>query len=383
MSSNIDNKENKEIKIALVAGEESGDQLGASLIKDLKRIFPSSSFIGVGGRKMQEEGLNSFFEMKKISVMGILEPLMKISELLNLRKELKEYLSVEAPDIFIGIDSPDFNLSVSKHLKRQEIKTVQYVSPSIWAWRKGRIKTIEKSVDKVLTLFPFELLAYSESPVEASFVGHPLAHKIPRVLNKESIRNTKFHLNEGKKMIALLPGSRKSEVKMIGEVLLKTAKLIKELEENACFFMPLADIGHKELIPNWQDYPWVNFSEKNAQDVLAGSHLGIVTSGTASLEAALFKTPVVVVYKTSWITYLLVKPLLRIKQFSLPNLLAGSSILPELLQYEVTDKNLFNAYKDLENNFSFDNSIAPFEKIHLELIADGPDTAAKVIADMI
>ena len=381
MSSNIDNKENKEIKIALVAGEESGDQLGASLIKDLKRIFPSSSFIGVGGRKMQEEGLNSFFEMKKISVMGILEPLMKISELLNLRKELKEYLSVETPDIFIGIDSPDFNLSVSKHLKRQEIKTVQYVSPSIWAWRKGRIKTIEKSVDKVLTLFPFELLAYSESPVEASFVGHPLAHKIPIDLNKVELRNKKFHLDK-EKMIALLPGSRKSEVKMIGEILLKTASLIKDSDDDTKFFMPLADIRHKELIPNWEDYPWVTFSEKNAQDVLSASHLGIVTSGTASLEAALFKTPVIVVYKTSWITYLLVKPLLRIKQFSLPNLLAGSAILPELLQYEVTDKNLFKAYKDLKNNNS-NNLLAAFEKIHSELKADGPDTAAKVIADMI
>ena len=381
MSSNIDNKENKEIKIALVAGEESGDQLGASLIKDLKWIFPSSSFIGVGGRKMQEEGLNSFFEMKKISVMGVLEPLMKISELLNLRKELKEYLSVEAPDIFIGIDSPDFNLSISKHLKKQEIKTVQYVSPSIWAWRKGRIKTIEKSVDRVLTLFPFELLAYSESPVEASFVGHPLAHKIPTDLNKVELRIEKFRLNK-EKMIALLPGSRKSEVKMIGEILLKTASLIKDSDEDTKFFMPLADIRHKELIPNWEDYPWVTFSEKNAQDVLSASHLGIVTSGTASLEAALFKTPVIVVYKTSWITYLLVKPLLRIKQFSLPNLLAGSAILPELLQYEVTDKNLFKAYKDLKNNNS-NNLLAAFEKIHSELKADGPDTAAKVIADMI
>ena len=381
MSSNIDSKENKKIKIALVAGEESGDQLGASLIKDLKQIFPSSSFIGVGGRKMQEEGLNSFFEMKKISVMGIFEPLMKISELLTLRKELKEYLSVEAPDIFIGIDSPDFNLAISRHLKMQKIKTVQYVSPSIWAWRKGRIKTIEKSVDKVLTLFPFELPAYSDSPVEASFVGHPLAHKIPTDFDKKEIRNKKFHINK-EKMIALLPGSRKSEVKMIGEVLLKTAKLIKDLEEDARFFMPLADIGHKELIPNWEDYPWVKFSEKNSQDVLAASHLGIVTSGTASLEAALFKTPVIVVYKTSWITYLLVKPLLRIKQFSLPNLLAGSSIVQELLQYEVTDKNLFNAYKDLENNSSH-HAIAAFEKIHSKLKADGSDTAAKVIAEMI
>jgi len=319
--------------------------------------------------------------MKKISVMGILEPLMKISELLNLRKELKEYLSVEAPDIFIGIDSPDFNLSVSKHLKRQEIKTVQYVSPSIWAWRKGRIKTIEKSVDRVLTLFPFELLAYSESPVEASFVGHPLAHKIPIDLNKVELRNKKFHLNK-EKMIALLPGSRKSEVKMIGEILLKTASLIKDSDEDTKFFMPLADIRHKELIPNWEDYPWVTFSEKNAQDVLSASNLGIVTSGTASLEAALFKTPVIVVYKTSWITYFLVKPLLRIKQFSLPNLLAGSAILPELLQYEVTDKNLFKAYKDIKNS-SGNNLLATFEKIHSELKADGPDTAAKVIAEMI
>ena len=381
MSSNVDSKENKKIKIALVAGEESGDQLGASLIKDLKSIFPSSSFIGVGGRRMQQEGLDSFFEMRKISVMGIIEPLLKISELLTLRKKLKEYLSAEAPDIFIGIDSPDFNLAISRHLKMQKIKTVQYVSPSIWAWRKGRIKTIEKSVDKVLTLFPFELLAYSESPVEASFVGHPLAHKIPMDFNKKEIRNNKFLINK-EKMIALLPGSRKSEVKMIGEVLLKTAKLIKDLEEDVCFFMPLADIGHKELIPNWEDYPWVKFSEKNSQDVLAASHVGIVTSGTASLEAALFKTPVIVVYKTSWITYLLVKPLLRIKQFSLPNLLAGSSILPELLQYEVTDKKLFNAYKDLESNSSH-HAIAAFEKIHSELKANGPDTAAKVIAGMI
>ena len=381
MSSNVDSKENKKIKIALVAGEESGDQLGASLIKDLKGIFPSSSFIGVGGRKMQQEGLDSFFEMKKISVMGIIEPLLRIVELLTLRKELKEYLSREAPDIFIGIDSPDFNLAISRHLKMQKIKTVQYVSPSIWAWRKGRIKTIEKSVDRVLTLFPFELLAYSESPVEASFVGHPLAHKIPIDLNKVELRNKKFHLNE-ERMIALLPGSRKSEVKMIGEILLKTASLIKDSDEDTKFFMPLADIRHKELIPNWEDYPWVTFSEKNAQDVLSASHLGIVTSGTASLEAALFKTPAIVVYKTSWINYLLVKPLLRIKQFSLPNLLSDSAILPELLQYEVTDKNLFKAYKNLKNNNS-SNLLAAFEKIHLELKADGPDTAAKVIADMI
>ena len=381
MSSNIDSKEKRKIKIGIVAGEESGDSLGASLIKDLKEIFPSSHFVGVGGKKMQLEGLDSFFEMKNISVMGIIEPLVRISELLKLRKELKEYLSKEAPDIFIGIDSPDFNLSISKHLKNQNIKTVQYVSPSVWAWRKGRIKTIEKSVDKVLTLFPFEAIAYNESKVKVSFVGHPLAHKIPNDHNKEDIRNKKFQINK-EKMVALLPGSRRSEIRTIGEVLLKTTKLIKDTEESVRFFMPLADIRHKELIPNWQDYPWVNFSEGNSIEVLSAAHLGILTSGTASLEAALLKTPMVVVYKTNWITYFFVKPLLKIKHFSLPNLLAGRSIIPELLQGKVTHQNLFKAYQDLEKNNNKD-VITAFEKIHSELKANGPDTAAKVIAKMI
>ena len=381
MSSYISSKKTRKIKIALVAGEDSGDQLGASLIKNLKEIFPLASFIGVGGSKMNDEGLNSFFDMRKISVMGLIEPLMHISELLSLRKELKNYLSKEAPDIFIGIDSPDFNLSISRHLKLQGITTVQYVSPSIWAWRKGRIRTIEKSVDKVLTLFPFENLAYQNSSVEVSFVGHPLAHKISKDLNKEEIRKNKFHLNKGK-MVALLPGSRKSEVSKMAEVILNTAKLIKDVDKGTSFFMPLADIRHKELIPEVENYSWVNFSEGNSQEVLSASHIGIVTSGTASLEAALLRTPVVVVYKTSWITYFLVKPLLKIKQFSLPNLLAKKSILPELLQSEVTEQNLFKAYKNLEGSNN-QGVLAEFEKIHSELKADGPDTAARVVAEMI
>ena len=231
MSSYIRSKKTRKIKIALVAGEDSGDQLGASLIRNLKEIFPLASFIGVGGSKMNDEGLDSFFDMRKISVMGLIEPLMHISELLSLRKELKNYLSKEAPDIFIGIDSPDFNLSISRHLKLQGITTVQYVSPSVWAWRKGRIRTIEKSVDKVLTLFPFENLAYENSSVEVSFVGHPLAHKISMDLNKEEIRKNKFHLNKGK-MVALLPGSRKSEVSKMAEVILNTAKLIKDVDKS-------------------------------------------------------------------------------------------------------------------------------------------------------
>ena len=381
MSSSIDNKQNKNPKIALVAGEQSGDQLGASLIKYIKEIFPLAIFMGVGGEKMKKQGLNSLFPMEKLSVMGIIEPLLRISELLSLRKNLKDYLSAQNPDIFIGIDYPDFNLSVSKYLKTKGITTIQYVSPSVWAWREGRIKSIEKSVDRVLTLFPFEKEAYKNSSVEVTFVGHPLAHKFSKDLNKEDIRKKKFSVNEGK-MIALLPGSRRSEISKMGVVLLKTAELIKDYDDNARFFMPFINLNHREIIRGHENYSWVNFSEGNSQEVLAASHIGIVTSGTASLEAALLRTPVVVAYKTSWLTYSLVKPLLKINHFALPNLLSEEVVLPELIQKEVTATNLFDAYKDLEGN-NYHKSLEAFEKIHLKLMANGPDTAAKVIAEML
>ena len=381
MYSKNDNKEKKNFKIALVAGEQSGDQLGASLIKSLKEIFPLASFIGVGGNSMKEQGLISFFDMEKISVMGIIDPLLKISELLSLRKNLKKYLSKQEPDIFIGIDSPDFNLPISRHLKNKGIITIQYVSPSVWAWRKGRIKKIEKSVNKVLTLFPFEKEAYKNSSVDVSFVGHPLAHKFSKKLDKEELRRKSFLVND-EKMIALLPGSRKSEITKMAGVFLKTAELIKAYDKKTQFFMPLTNINYIKMIPEHKKYDWIHFSEGDSQEVLAASHVGVVTSGTASLEAILLKTPVVVAYKTNWLTYCLVKPFLKIKQFALPNLLSDEVILPELIQKEVTANNLFEAYKDLERNKS-EKYLKAFNKIHSKLQASGPNTAAEVIAEML
>ena len=373
-----ENLKDKTIKIALVAGEDSGDQLGSSLMKDLNQIFPLVSFIGVGGPKMEDSGLDSFFEMKRISVMGIIEPLLKIFELLSLRKGLKEFLLKEKPDLFIGIDSPDFNLPISKYLKRNGIKTIQYVSPSIWAWRKGRIKTIEGSVDKVLTLFPFENVAYKNSSVETHFVGHPLAHRISENIDKKELKKKNFNIHE-EQMVALLPGSRKSEVLKMAEVFIKAAELIKSFDENTKFYMPLSDKNHKELIPNYEKYSWINFSVGNSLEVLAASDIGLITSGTASLEAALLRTPVVVSYKTNWLTYLIVKPLLNIDNFSLPNLLVGEAIFPELLQAKVTAENLFSCYKKvLENKGGYLNY---FQEIHKELKADGPNTSAKVIVE--
>lgn len=374
----LENLKNKKIKIALVAGEESGDQLGSALMKDLCQIIPSVSFIGVGGPKMKDLGLDSFFEMKRISVMGIIEPLIKIFELLALRRELKEFLLKEKPDLFIGIDSPDFNLPISKYLKNNGIKTIQYVSPSIWAWRKGRIKTIEESVDKVLTLFPFEKEAYKDSSVQTHFVGHPLAHSISETIDKEELKKKNFNIKE-EKMVALLPGSRESEVLKMADVFLKASEIIRSFDKKTKFFMPLSNKNHKDLVSDYEKYPWINFSEGNSLEVLAAADIALITSGTASLEAALLRTPAVISYKTNWLTYLIVKPLLNINNFSLPNLLAGETIFPELLQAQVTAENLVSCYKKvLEKEFDY---LIFFQKIHKELKADGPQTPAKVIAE--
>lgn len=382
MSPSINKRAKKNLRIALVAGEKSGDKLGGPLIVSLKKIFPEAKFFGVGGEEMINAGMESLFNIEKISVMGILEPLLNIVELLSLRKRLKKFLVEQNPDIFIGIDAPDFNLPLSRFLKQKKgIKTVQYVSPSVWAWRQGRIKTIEKSVDKILTLFPFEKEAYKNSTVEVSFVGHPLAHKFSENINKKEIRKNKL-IDPQAKVVALLPGSRRAEVSRMIEVLLKTADKIRELDESILFFMPFATNSHQLLVKNIKDYEWVNFSVGNSQEVLAYSDIGLVTSGTATLEAALLQTPIVVAYKTSWLTYNLVKPFLKISEYALPNLLSGKKIVTELIQNKVTSSNLFEAFIQLDKK-NYQNTLKNFKGIHSKLKSNGPDSAANCIAEML
>ena len=382
MFPSIKHKKVQKLKIALVAGEKSGDELGAQLILSLNKFFPKVDFIGVGGKKMVEAGLKSLFDMNKISVMGIVDPLLNIFELLSLRKKLKKYLAEQSPDIFIGIDAPDFNLPISRFLKQKKgIITVQYVSPTVWAWRESRIKAIEKSVDKVLTLFPFENESYKDSSVQVDFVGHPLAHKFEEHVNKRELKLNRS-LDPESKVIALLPGSRKSEVSRMVRVFLKTAQRIRKSKKSTNFFMPFAESSHLSIVPNLKDFGWVNFSVGDSQEVLAFSDIGIVTSGTATLEAALLRTPVVVAYKTSWLTYNLVRPLLKISQFALPNLLAGKSILPELIQSEVTSSNLFKAFNELDQK-NYQSCLETFEKIHSDLKSIGPDSAAYSIAELL
>lgn len=365
----------KKIKIAIVAGEKSGDELGGPLMESLKDCFPQVSFIGIGGEKMQLEGLSSLFPMKKISVMGIIEPLLKIKELLSLRRNLKDFFLKEKPDIFIGIDSPDFNLPLSKFLKRElGIKAVQYVSPSVWAWRKGRIKSIEDSVDSVITLFPFEENAYINSKVRVCYAGHPLAYRLNK--NEKELIKTKEV-----KSVALLPGSRKSEISFLADEMIKVAKKLKSIDGSYKFYMPLSDRGHLGLINEpFEDLVKVSFN--NSQEVLSKCQTGIITSGTATLEALLLRTPCVTLYKTNWLSYRIIKPLLSIENFSLPNLLSGNTLLPELLQDKVNTENIINSLNDI-NSKGLDYYYNEFHEIHENLKAGSSETAANEISNLI
>tara|TARA_X000000368_G_C23057892_1_gene724954 strand:- start:7312 stop:8460 length:1149 start_codon:yes stop_codon:yes gene_type:complete len=380
ISSNID--KDIPIKIALVVGEQSGDELGGPLIDSIRKQFPKAEFIGLGGNSMEKRGLVSFFDIKEIAVMGIVEPLLRLRKILNLRKSFKKFLIDQKPDLYIGIDSPDFNLPIAKYLKKQlGIKTIQYVSPSVWAWRKGRIKTMESSVDRVFTLFPFESEVYADSSIEVSYIGHPLSYKFPIEAEETSFEDRTL-LENNNKVIALLPGSRNSEISLLGNEMLKAAKLIKNDLPEARFLMPLSSPDHKALLEQNQDTGIVEFSYGDSQEVLKIADLAIITSGTATLEALLLQTPCVTVYKTGWLSFKIIKPLLNIKYFSLPNLLANKELLPELLQDEVTPENIHTTFMSLIYR-DRDKYLLEFKKIHISLMAGGSDLAAKEIKEML
>ena len=380
ISSNIDNNSQK--KIAIVAGEKSGDELGGPLIDSLKKQFPDAEFIGLGGDSMKSKGLTSFFDIKEIAVMGIVEPLLRLRKILNLRKNFKKFLLDQKPDFYIGIDSPDFNLPIARYLKKQlGIKTIQYVSPSVWAWRKGRIKTMESYIDLVFTLFPFEGEAYADSSIRVSYIGHPLSYKFP-IEGKKPFSEDPVLSKNNNKVIALLPGSRNSEVSLLGNEMLRAAKLIKNDLPEARFLMPLSSSDHKELLEEGGDKGIVEFSYGNSQEVLKSADLAIITSGTATLEALLMQTPCVTVYKTGWLSFKIIKPLLNIKYFSLPNLLANKGLLPELLQDEVTPENIHTTFMSLFRQDK-EKYLQEFKKIHTSLMAGGSDLAAKEIKEML
>ncbi len=325
------------LTIALVAGEISGDQLGAELISALKAAYPEARFVGIGGKNMQAQGLESWYDMAQLSVMGFGEVIRHLPRLLKLRKTLIQQLLLLQPDLFIGVDAPDFNLTVEGALKDKGIPSVHYVGPSVWAWREKRLLKLKEKVNGVLLLFPFEPPLYAKYEIPAAFVGHPLAQRIPFQPNRQQARQ-KLGLAEGTQVTALLPGSRAGEVSRILPEFFKMIPLVLDIHPGMQFLLPTANaqIDHyvKTALADWPERLPVEVIAQGMGDVLQAADQAVVFSGTATLETALYKCPMLITAKVHPLTYWIAKHLVTTQWVGLPNVLAGKEVVPELIQQE-------------------------------------------------
>lgn len=375
--------DHKELCIAIVAGEASGDTLGAGLMAALKKRYPSIRFVGVGGVKMEAEGLTSMFPMERLSVMGIVEVLGRVVELLKRRAKLIKDLIAIKPDVFIGIDAPDFNLAIELKLRRAGIKTIHYVSPSVWAWKQKRIFKIKEACDLILTLFPFETALYEKHGVPVAFVGHTLADTIPLELNRDEAKAT-LGLTNDKPVIALMPGSRGGEVARLAPVFIETAAKIIAKYPNAQFIAPCANSARREQIEALlvENTLPITLLDGQAQTALAACDMVLIASGTATLEALLCERPMVVAYKLAPLTFYIVKRMFKMPYVSLPNILAGRFLVPELLQDDATPDKLFEALTPLlEGNTK--EQTDNFKAIHLSLRCNASERAAEAVLKLI
>ncbi|ATZ72240.1 lipid-A-disaccharide synthase [Idiomarina sp. X4] len=369
------------LKIALVAGEHSGDLLGSGLIKALKQRHTNIEFVGVGGPLMQEQGLKSFFPMDDLAVMGIAEVFKQLPKLLKHRKQLVQYLTEQKPDVMIGIDAPDFNLTVEKRLKKAGIPTIHYVSPSVWAWRENRIKGIKQSVNHVLCLLPFEKDFYDKHQLQATFVGHPLADDIPLRWNQTDARKALGIDSEGK-YLAILPGSRSGEIERMAPVFLSVAKRLASTYPELKFVAPMISERRAEqfsdLVKQHAPELAIDTPIGHSRLTMAASDYLLLTSGTVALEALLIKRPMVVAYRFHWLSYQIIKRLFHAPFFSLPNLLAGREIVPELAQAEASEDNI---EKELSSLIESDNHelLEQFTQIHQQLKVTASEKAADVV----
>jgi lipid-A-disaccharide synthase len=381
---NSHNKVIHEPIFAIVVGEHSGDTLGAGLIESLRKHYPKAKFIGIGGDKMNALGFESLFAMDELAVMGIVEVLGRIRRLLYVRKSLTQYFTQNKPDVFIGIDAPDFNIGLELNLKREAIKTIHYVSPSVWAWREKRIFKIAKATNMVLALLPFEKAFYDKHNVPCTFVGHPLADDIPLLSDKFEARKV-LSLPVEAKILALMPGSRGGELSRLLEPFLLSAVELKKQNPELIFIAPM--ISEKRaaqffvLKDQYAKSLDVEVIIGKTQEVMAASDCLLTASGTVTLEAALIKRPMVICYKFNLITHLLAKWLVKLKWFSLPNLLANKTLVPELLQSEVIADNIVPLIKEriYNDQSQLDSS---YINMHMQLKCDASKQAAQAVIDI-
>lgn len=385
---------NRKLKIGIVVGEVSGDTLGAKLIRCFREQGIDAEFEGIGGPQMIAEGFKSYYPMDVLSVMGIVEVLKDIKKLFAVRDGLVETWTKNPVDIFIGIDAPDFNLRLSKTIKQKQlpIKTVQYVSPSVWAWRQGRVHGIKANIDLVLCLFPFEKTFFKKWDVPAAFVGHPLASQLP-LENPIIDAKQELNLDPNQKHIALLPGSRRGEIERLGPLVLDAAKILHQKYPDYTFLIPAINEARKQQIERLLvTYPeslkiQIRLMEnsgtesKIGRQVMNASNIIALASGTATLEAMLLHRPMVTFYKLNWLTYHVVKFLIKIPYYSLPNIIAGKKVIQELIQADATPEKLAAEIEKLMNIETAQIQVMQHITMHKQLLSgNSEDPVTAVLA---
>lgn len=378
------------LTIGIVAGEASGDLLGSRLIRAIKKQRPDIEFVGIAGPKMMSEGAKSLYPMGKLSLHGYgFDVLKQIPSLFSMRKQLGNHFIENPPKVFIGIDAPDFNFSLEKRLKDHGITTIHYVSPSIWAWRKGRMGKIKRAVNHILTLFPFEPALYEAANVKATYVGHPLADEIPLNPNVQEAREA-LNLTKHPLIIAMLPGSRVGEVTQLASLFVKTAQTIIQTQPDALFLVPLITretriIFEQAIYDGFKENPAspqanIKILFGHAHMAMQAADLVVVASGTATLEAALLKRPMVITYRMPWLSWQILKRLNYLPYVGLPNILAGRFIVPELLQDDASPDKLSETILNMVQDKSKLNEInIEFTKMHKLLSQHNEDKAAEAV----
>ena len=369
-------------KIAILAGEPSGDLIASQLMAYVRSKVRNIEFIGIGGPLMKQQGLRSFFDYSNLSLYGVFQVIPNIPKLIFLRYKLINYLRNEKPDIFIGVDAPDFNFYIEKKLKQSGIPTFHYVAPSVWAWRPNRVYKIKKSTDHIFSIFPHEKPLFEKVGIETTFVGHPLANKIPLQSNINKYRKVlKLHRDE--LVIALLPGSRVGELKAHTDTLLETAQSLLRVYSDAKFLIPATNDKNVNFIKGRirnNATKNIKLIKGKVDEILSSANIAIAASGTASLQIALHKKPMIIIYKGSWISYFIWKMVRLIPNVSLPNILLNESIIPEMLQHRATPNLLSEKACEIIKDNQYSKKIeSKFIKLHKDLKRNTSSLIFKII----
>lgn len=375
------------VTIAIVAAEASGDALGAGLIHALRQYYPQAEFVGVCGELMREAGCRELFSIEQLSVMGIVEVIKKLPTILKIRRSLLSFFKKNPPDLYIGLDAPDFNLPIERRLKKQGVLTVHYCSPTVWAWRENRIHSIAKSVNLMLTMFPFEAAFYEKHNVPVRFVGHPLADMLNPDINPSQLRS-EYALPQKATIVALMPGSRKGEIDKIAPAFIKAANLCYHKRSDLIFVAPMINAArakqfHSYLIKYAPHLP-IKIFVGCAHEMIVAADFVLLASGTATLETLLLNRPMVVCYRVPWINYLIGKCLIKIDRFALPNLLAQAHLVPELIQKDCQAKRIAQVLLEQLHQLPMSQELAEsFQMIRHGLARDANHHAAQAISQLL